>query len=159
MRLPAADAKPTRLTPPRWLPLMTIFEPATALRRPAHLAAQVTSLRRGGCGTPTPPPPPATAEPVPRLSEATAAATPNGTARIRFVPRTLRVGLNGIPLSRACGVSCRARDERASLRAIQTRFAPVRRFDAGPVVPPLPAVMTARIRQLLSAAVYPRPPT
>src|SRR4051794_3149205 len=140
---------------------MTTFEPAMALRRPAHLAAHVMSLSRGGWGAPTPPTPPAppappaTAEPAPTVSDATATATPNATVRIRFVPRIIRVGLNGIPLSRACGVSCRARDERASLRAIRTRFAPVRRFDAGPVVPPLPAVMTARIRQLLSAAVYP----
>src|SRR4051812_15811779 len=128
MRLPAADAKPTRLTPPGRLPLVTSFEPATALRAPAHLGARGASFTRGGGGTPRRPPPPplATAEPAPSVSAATAAATPNGTARIRFVPRTLRVGLNGIPLSRACGVSCRARDERASLRAIQARFAPVR---------------------------------
>ena len=40
-------------------------------------------------------------------------------------------------LSQACGVSCRARAERAALRTLVVRFAPRTAFDTVPLVPPL----------------------
>ena len=50
----------------------------------------------------------------------------------------IRWGLKrSLSLSPACGVSCRARAERAALRTQRVRFAPGRLFDAVPLVPPL----------------------
>src|SRR6185436_7424897 len=103
---------------------------------PAHLAMQTTSVTLGGSGGVIPPP---AAKAQPAHTDSDAPTTAAGIA-VRHPRRAGAIpwgwGLKrSLSLSPACGVSCRARAERAALRT-NVSDSPQDGFDTAPLVPP-----------------------
>ena len=125
---------------------------AVALWTPPQVAMQTTSPASGGLGGVTTA---ASAAPEPRPLPRTAMATATAAADadLQSAPRwRVSAGPQSVALSRACGVSCRARAERAALRTSLGPIRPGTAFDAAPLVPPLRRAWPRRIRQVGWAA-------
>jgi hypothetical protein len=136
MRRPTLELNSTLATSLRCWPLSWTLESVVALRRPPQVEMQITSLSCGGSGGVTPPPPP---EAPPAQTDSDAKVTARGTVLSRHrrpagaVPLSLK---RAFPLSPACGVSCRARAERAALRTRPSDSPRDDFFDVVPLVPP-----------------------
>src|SRR4051812_28645081 len=147
---PALPWKRTFLTSPRCLPVSEILDPDVTVRTPPQVFRQRTSFKRGVLGASTPPPPAWAEEAIPAPTESAATAVA-AAVRFRQAGRLRGLGPNSVSLSSACGVSCRARAERAALRTA-FRFAPGRPEPS--FVPPAPACRAAGIRQVVQVGQY-----
>ena len=158
----SARPRPSRLnrtlvTCFRWLPVSWTLESVVALWMPPQVEMQTTSLTLGAREASRRRPPP-NAMPAPTESDATATAAATAAADPRPSPSRRPVPwASTFSPSPACGVSCRARAERAALRT-RVSDSPPGRLSTPSLWFPRSATAGPRgFGRCWAAAVYPRP--